>query len=108
MKPSLRALSTLQKGRYGTYHLVSPDSALKAYPTPRAVPDHIPRPDYVPHNFFTAPWGEHDPPTVDPEAEVAGERIKLGSDEEIRVRKAGHLAGSILAKVKSLIKVGQR
>ncbi|ORX36564.1 peptidase M24, structural domain-containing protein [Kockovaella imperatae] len=106
MRPSLRLLSTTTKSRFGTYTLLSPDSALTSYPSPRHVPGNIKRPDYVPRNFFTAPWGHHDPPKESPEDEVEGRRIRKGSEEESRVREAGKLAGQVLAQVKALIVVG--
>ncbi|KAL1411518.1 Methionine aminopeptidase 1D, chloroplastic/mitochondrial [Vanrija albida] len=89
---------------FGAYDVLDPASALQAYPDPLDVPPSIPRPDYVPPNFFTAPIWEHEAVEVDIEA--PGERIKLGSRAEARVRKVAALAAEVLAEVGKLIKPG--
>ena len=104
MRQSLRLLSTLQKGRFGTYHLLSPESALTSYPTPRHVPERIPRPHYVPRNFFSAPWSEHETASG-PSVETPGGRIAIDADEEDKIRRVGEMAANVLARVKALVQV---
>ncbi|WWD17266.1 methionine aminopeptidase, type I [Kwoniella shandongensis] len=107
-----RSLSRIRRyhtlpSRFGTYPLLHPSSALTSYPTPLPVPTTIPRPSYVPKNFFTAPWGEHDAPESDTDdVELRGERIKLGSEGEKRVREVARLASEVLKEVGKLVKPG--
>ncbi|WVQ80759.1 methionine aminopeptidase, type I [Cryptococcus sp. DSM 104549] len=90
--------------RFGTYPLLPPSLALTSYPDVLPVPSQIPRPPYVPSNFFTASWGEHDTPETDMEEE--GERITLGSEGEAKVRKAGWMAAKVLREAGRLVKPG--
>ena len=73
--------------------------AMTTYPDIRGVPDSIPRPPYVPSNFFTEGWGDHLP----------GSDLKfpeeLGNDGVEGVRKAGKVVAEILKKVGKMIKV---
>lgn len=89
---------------FGRYPVRQASSSVTSYPTPRHVPDSIPRPSYVPKNFFTAPWGEHDVPIeqIEPEG-----RIKLGSEDEKAVRKVTRMAAEILRVVANLVQVSQ-
>ncbi|OWZ60152.1 methionine aminopeptidase, type I [Cryptococcus neoformans c45] len=84
--------------RFGSYPLLSSSSAITSYPEPLPVPDHIRRPQYVPGNFFTAPWGEHNTPDMGIDNEVEGARITLGSKEERGVRMACKVAADILKR----------
>jgi methionyl aminopeptidase len=90
--------------QFGTYALLSPKSALQVYPDPRPVPESIPRPAYVPANYFSAPIWEHLPGGE----EVGDDGIKLGSGEEEGVRAAGRLAGEVLRAVGKIIEVSGR
>ncbi|WOO80831.1 methionine aminopeptidase [Vanrija pseudolonga] len=89
---------------FGAYDVLDASSAITAYPDPLDVPDSIPRPSYVPANFFTAPIWEHEAVEVDIEA--PGERIQLGSRSEARVRKVASLAAEVLSEVGKLVKPG--
>ncbi|RXK36013.1 methionine aminopeptidase, type I [Tremella mesenterica] len=89
--------------KFGRYAVLSPETAMKIYPTPLPVPVHIPRPSYVPRNFFTAPWGDHELPNNEDEV-VRG--VRLGTEEEIEVRKAGKMAGEVLKLIGGLIRPG--
>jgi len=76
---------------------------MTTYPSIRHVPPNIPRPPYVPRNFFEAGWGDHD--------EVS--EIKTPSQEEGRlekkgmkgVRTAGKMVAEILKEAGKLVKV---
>ncbi|CAK9781955.1 uncharacterized protein COLE_01619 [Cutaneotrichosporon oleaginosum] len=94
--------NTPSPSQFGTYAVLSPASAMQVYPDPRPVPESIPRPAYVPSNYFTAPIWEHLPGGE----EVGADGIKLGSDEEKGVRAAGRLAGEVLAAVGKVIEPG--
>ena len=102
--PKIHSLRRWQStsNRFGSYQVLEPSLAMTSYPDPRPVSTSIPRPTYVPVNFFTAGWGYHDP--VDP-LDNSRDAVALGTDEEKRVRAAGKLAAEILANVKRHIKV---
>lgn len=84
--------------RFGSYPLLPSSSAITSYPEPLPVPEHIRRPQYVPINFFTAPWGEHNIPEMGVDNETEGARIALGSKEEWGVRMACRVAADILKR----------
>ncbi|ORY20640.1 peptidase M24, structural domain-containing protein [Naematelia encephala] len=89
--------------QFGRYDVLQSSSAMTSYPSPLAVPDHIVRPPYVPRNFFTAPWGEHEPgDALDQERHIA----KLGGEEENGLRKVAGLAAEVLHHVGKLVKPG--
>jgi methionyl aminopeptidase len=73
--------------------------AMTTYPEIRGVPDSIPRPPYVPSNFFSGGWGDHLPGSdyKFPE-ELENEGVE-------RVRKAGKVVAGILKEVGKMIKV---
>ncbi|WWC62004.1 methionine aminopeptidase, type I [Kwoniella dejecticola CBS 10117] len=109
LRPTLRALGlykyTYEAGpsKFGRYPLVPSSFALTSYPAPRHVPPSIPRPEYVPRNFFTAEWGDHD--SVDmPEAQASA--IALGGEEEGRIREVAVMARDLLRDVGKMIKPG--
>lgn len=87
---------------HGRYDCLQSSSAMTSYPVPRHVPSNIPRPSYVPRNFFTAPWGEHDSPDGPNEPEA---RMKLDGSDEKAVRGAGIIVAEILREVGKLVKV---
>lgn len=92
--------------RFGSYPLILSSSAITSYPEPLPVPDHIRRPQYVPSNFFTAPWGEHNTPEMGVDNQTEGERIGMGSKEERDVRMACKVAAEILKRAgDSVVKV---
>ncbi|OCF74587.1 methionine aminopeptidase, type I [Kwoniella mangroviensis CBS 8886] len=107
IRPSLTLLNrfsyTSGPSKYGIYPLLPPSFAMTSYPHIRPVPSSIPRPDYVPSNFFTADWGEHD--SVDMK-EADAEQIELGGDGEKRVREAAGMARDVLKEVGKLIRPG--
>lgn len=72
---------------------------METYPDPRPVPESIPRPGYVPVNFFTAPIWEHDEPKGEPKAG------RLTPSEIEKVTRAGKLAAEVLREIGSLVKV---
>jgi methionyl aminopeptidase len=86
--------------RFGRYPVLQPSMAMTTYPDIRGVPDSIPRPPYVPSNFFTEGWGEHLPGSDHKFSE------ELGTDGVKGVRKAGKVVAEILKKVGKMIKVG--
>ncbi|WVQ99433.1 methionine aminopeptidase, type I [Kwoniella sp. CBS 9459] len=91
--------------KFGQYPLLTSSSALQSYPKPLSVPTEIPRPSYVPKNFFTAGWGEHE--TVEHDTEAEGERISLMQGGEVdKVRQAGKMAAEILKEVGKMVKPG--
>ena len=102
MRQSIARLSTAATP-YGSYSVLDPTSAMTTYPTIRPVPSSIPRPAYVPKNFFDAGWGDHD--------EIVA--IKTPSQEEGRlnakdmrgVRAVGKMAAEILREAGKLVKV---
>jgi methionyl aminopeptidase len=74
---------------------------MEVYPEPRPVPENIPRPAYVPANFFSAPIWEHSDPREQPEAE----RIVLGSEGHAKARRAGRMAADVLREIGKLVRV---
>ena len=102
----LRGFGTLTQNRFGRYDLLLPSSAMKRYPNPLPVPESIPRPGYVPKNFFSDPWGGNESLDSPPMLEHDGERIAMGTKDETAVRAVGKMAAEILKAVKGLIKVG--
>ncbi len=88
--------------RYGQYPVLQASSAMTFYPNPRPVPDSIPRPAYVPRNFFTAPWGDHDVPL---QPDQVDERIDLGTEEVEAVRKVARMAAEVLKDVGKVVRV---
>ena len=76
---------------------------MTTYPTPRPVPESVRRPDYVPKNFFSAPWGEHDHPQIGEDR--SDDRIRLGGEDELLLRRAGTMVAEILREVGRLVKV---
>ncbi|KAK8864436.1 methionine aminopeptidase, type I [Kwoniella newhampshirensis] len=102
---SSTSISTPNSTRFGSYPLLDPSSAITSYPTSLPVPASIPRPNYVPENFFTKTWGEHDLPEVE-DVEVDGERIDLGGESEKRVRKVAKMAKQVLEEVGRLVMPG--
>ena len=87
--------------RFGRYPLLTPDMAITAYPDPLHVPNHIPRPPYVPRNFFTAPWGEHYEVSAS-ESRMEGEE---SADREERLEEVAGMAAEILQKVGLMVQV---
>ncbi|BEI84756.1 hypothetical protein CcaverHIS002_0501570 [Cutaneotrichosporon cavernicola] len=94
--------NTPSPSQFGTYAVLSSKSAMEVYPPPRPVPESIPRPAYVPANFFTAPIWEHLPGGE----EVGNEGITLGSREEDGVRAAARMAGEVLRAVGQIVEPG--
>ncbi|WVR07078.1 methionine aminopeptidase, type I [Kwoniella sp. DSM 27419] len=90
--------------RYGRYPLLPSTLAISSYPDVRPVPRAIPRPAYVPANFFDEPWGQHD--SVEMDSEEVGEGIQLGSEEERKVRDVAKMARDVLARVGELVRPG--
>ncbi|WRT66407.1 methionine aminopeptidase, type I [Kwoniella shivajii] len=89
--------------KYGIYPLLPPSSASTSYPPPRYVPETIARPDYVPKNFFTSGWGEHDSVEI-PEAQA--QRIEMGGEGERRVREVAKMAREVLNDIGRLVRPG--
>jgi methionyl aminopeptidase len=79
--------------------MMVPSMAMTSYPDIRHVPDEIPRPPYVPSNFFTDGWGDHYPGS---DAKFSNE---LGPEGIAGVRKAGKVVSEILKEVERMIKV---
>lgn len=77
---------------------------MTSYPDIRPVPPHIPRPSYVPSNFFQVSWGDHDtPPEIITPSHEEGRLDERG----IRgVREVGALVAHILREAGKLVKVG--
>jgi len=90
--------------RYGRYQLLHPSTAMTFYPDIRSVPASIPRPGYVPKNFFEAGWGDHHPSEGEGEGLVT-EMDKGGVES---VRKVGNMAGRVLKEIEKFIKVCYR
>lgn len=86
---------------WGHYKALDPASALSSYPEPLPVPDQIPRPAYVPDNFFSHPIWEHS----EPKEEEHGGPIVMGSEDEHRVRTAAKTAADILSELGKHVKV---
>lgn len=89
---------------WGNYTPLDPASAMAVYPEPLSVPDQIERPAYVPDNFFTHPIWEH----TEPKEEEEGGPIKLGTDDEHRVRRAARTVADILAEMEKHVRVSPR
>ena len=87
---------------FGRYPVLQASSAITSYPLPRPVPDHIIRPSYVPGNFSSAPWGDHDVPPDPLESEG---RIQIGGEEERAVKTVSRMAAEVLRNVGLLVKV---
>lgn len=77
---------------------------MTVYPESLFVPRSIPRPPYVPANFFDAPWGDHDTVEVDEHAHL-NRGIQLGGADEAKIRKVAALAAEVLAQIGKLVKV---
>ena len=91
--------------KFGRYPLMTPDMAMTTYPDPLPVPASIPRPPYVPSNFFTAPWGEHDQPSFQ-EGRVQVDEGKRDSVERVQaLLQVGGMAAEILQMVERKIRV---
>jgi methionyl aminopeptidase len=78
---------------------MDPSMAMTTYPDIRHVPEAIPRPPYVPSNFFTDGWGDHLP------GSDTKYPTELGTGGVEGVRKAGKVVAEILRKVERMIKV---
>ncbi|WWC89287.1 methionine aminopeptidase, type I [Kwoniella dendrophila CBS 6074] len=89
--------------KFGTFPVLQPTFAITSYPQPRHVPSEIPRPEYVPGNFFTADWGEHEHVEIE---EASAEGIPLGSQGETRVREVAGMARDVLREVGQIIRPG--
>jgi len=87
--------------RFGRYPVLQPSMAMTTYPEVRAVPDSIPRPPYVPSNFFSAGWGDHLPGS---EHQYP---VELGHEGSEGVRKAGKVVAEILKEVEKMVKVSR-
>jgi methionyl aminopeptidase len=108
---AVRFIAAVGKGRYhpapekfGKYPVLPSSLAMTAYPESLFVPRSIPRPPYVPANFFDAPWGDHDTVELDERAFLA-RGIQLGGPEEMKIRKVAALAAEVLAEIGKLVKV---
>ncbi|KDQ65241.1 hypothetical protein JAAARDRAFT_116487 [Jaapia argillacea MUCL 33604] len=101
--------ATVDSDDFGSYSIILPIEPFiwgTSHISPHPVPEHIPRPPYVPKlHSSSVGEGEHqdefngDPWTGDG-------RIRLGGEEEKGIRKAARLAKEILDAAGSLIKVG--
>lgn len=90
--------------RFGRYAILPSSMAMTSYPDVLPVPVSIPRPSYVPLNFFDAPWGEHD--EVERHTQGALCRgIQLGGVDEAKVRRVAAMAAEVLDAVGNLVKV---
>ena len=74
------------------------------YPPIRPVPSHIPRPPYVPRNFFEAGWGDHDEVGEIKTPTQAEGRLELKGMKGARA--VGRMAAEILKEAGKLVKVG--
>lgn len=79
---------------------------MTSYPESLSVPRSIPRPPYVPTNFFDVPWGEHDPVELDPKSYLC-RGIQLGASDEARIRNVAAMAAEVLVEVGKLVKVSR-
>jgi hypothetical protein len=105
MRTSLRlAKQVLASPQYGRYPLLHHSTAMTTYPDIRPVPARIPRPVYVPSNFFDVRWGDHDSPGSEDDLSDARTLDREGMEG---VRRAGRMAGEVLREVGKLIKVGR-
>jgi methionyl aminopeptidase len=73
--------------------------SMTRYPDIRPVPETIPRPPYVPTNFFLDGWGDHLPGS---DLKFDG---KLGEEGEEGVRRAGKVVAELLKEVGRIIRV---
>ncbi|WVN88357.1 methionine aminopeptidase, type I [Cryptococcus depauperatus CBS 7841] len=107
-----RPLSFLQRAyhsnrdRFGSYSVLPSSLAMTSYPVPHHVPTNIPRPPYVPNNFFSAGWGEHEQPEMVVDDDEPGERIMLGGREENAIRRVCRMAAKVLREASKLVKPG--
>ncbi|RSH87296.1 hypothetical protein EHS25_003205 [Saitozyma podzolica] len=76
---------------------------MEAYPDPLAVPDRIPRPDYVPESFWSDPWSEV---VALEDLEGEGPLIQLGGEEEKAVRRVGKMAAEVMSGIGRFIQPG--
>ena len=100
MRATRRCLSLI-RGKYGIYPVLEPGKAW--YPPVRYVPKSIPRPEYVPSNFFDVGWGHH--ATVAELRVPTQEEGRLASEDVAGVRKASKLAAEVLQAAGKLVKV---
>lgn len=89
---------------YGSYSLLDPSTAMTTYPTVRQVPTHIARPSYVPSNFFTGGWGDHE----DVEMDTSSQEGRLDERGVAGVRRTGRMAAEILRRAGELVRVRRR
>jgi methionyl aminopeptidase len=99
--PLLRWAYVPSPARFGRYPVLMSSMAMTTYPDIRPVPDHIPRPPYVPANFFTAGWGDHLPGSDEKYPPVSRDVQDTG------VRKAGAVVAELLREVGSMVKVSE-
>lgn len=104
-KPARRSYHAGPK-QFGRYPLLPSSMAITSYPDPLHVPEHISRPNYVPRNFFSAPIWEHEAVSSSPSASE-GDRIKLGTQYEVDIRKAGKMASEVLNEIGKLVLVSR-
>jgi hypothetical protein len=88
--------------QFGRYPLLHHFTAMTTYPDIRHVPTRIPRPRYVPRNFFDVSWGDHE--TAEDDVVVA-RGARLSKDGIQGVRNVGRMASEVLKEVGELIKV---
>ncbi|KAI9639743.1 peptidase M24, structural domain-containing protein [Dioszegia hungarica] len=91
--------------KFGKYPVLPSSFAMTAYPESLFVPRSIPRPTYVPANFFDAPWGDHATVEVDERA-FLDRGIQLGGSDEAKIRKVAALAAEVLTEIEKLVKPG--
>lgn len=91
--------------RFGRYDILPASSAMEAYPDPLAVPDRIPRPEYVPESFWSDPWSEV---VVLEDLEGEGPLIELGGEQEKAVRCVGKMAAEVMSRIGRFIQVRHR
>lgn len=77
---------------------------MTSYPDIRPVPTSIPRPPYVPANFFDASWGEHDPVEMDESSHLA-RGIQMGGVDEAKIKRVARMAAEVLTEIGRLVKV---
>lgn len=105
VKTVARRYQHTSPNRFGRYPILPPSLAISVYPESLDVPRSIPRPNYVPANFFDAPWGDHDVVDVD-ERDHLCRGVELRSGDELRIRKVASMAASTLTEIGKLVKVG--
>lgn len=99
----MRLLRPAHISPYGSYRVLNPSTAMTVYPDIRPVPPTIPRPVYVPSNFFNVGWGYHvSPPEIRTPSQEEGRLDVKGMEG---VRAVGRMAAEILRKAGELIKV---